>query len=190
MMQNEDKRLFVYRIDHQDRISYVNKAWIDFGVENGLTDFSEEKVIGRLLWGFIADHSVMGIYKNLFDTVRAKKSRPKIPYRCDSPDCRRFMQMELSASHEGEIKIVSEILKLEFRPSVALLEQPSNRSDKILAVCSVCKKVQLREDTWYEIEDATAILGITNEGPYPKLSQKMCGACFKECNKNVLPTDL
>lgn len=184
-MQNEDHRLFIYRIDLEDRISFVNDEWIAFGIENGLTELSEKEVVGRPLWVFIADVSVKHLYQNLFKIVRAKKSKPKIPYRCDSPDCRRFMQMELVPLRDGEIQLINRILKKEPRPSVSMLEESAERSIEILAVCSVCKKVRLREETWYEIEDATAILGITHVGPYPQLTHTMCHGCVQEWNENL-----
>jgi hypothetical protein len=179
-MQKEDHRLFIYRIDLEDRVSYVNDEWIAFGIENGLTELSEKEIVGRPLWDFIADVSVKHLYKNLFEIVRAKKSKPKIPYRCDSPDCRRFMQMELVTLPDGGIQLLNRILKEEVRSPVSISEQSEGRSGEFLAVCSVCKKVRLREETWYEIEDATAILGITNLGPYPQLSHTLCGGCSAE----------
>jgi hypothetical protein len=184
-MQNEDRRLFIYRIDLEDRISFVNDEWIAFGVENGLTELSEETVVGKTLWDFISDISVIHLYQNLFKIIRAKKSKPKIPYRCDSPDCRRFMQMELVPLQGGEIQLINRILKTEPRSSVSMLKESAERSSEILPVCSVCKKVRLREETWYEIEDATAILGITHVGPYPQLTHTMCYGCVQEWPENL-----
>ena len=184
-MHEENHRLFVYRIDLEDRISFVNDEWIAFGIENGLTELSEKRVIGKSLWDFIADSSVQHVYEALFNRVRAKNCRPKIPYRCDSPDCRRIMEMELFSSQDGEIEITSRILKKEFRPPVSILEHSADRSSVFLPICSFCKKMRLREDTWYEIEDAAAILGITNIGPYPQLSHSICDRCLEDWEKNL-----
>jgi hypothetical protein len=182
-MKNEDRRLFVYRIDAKDRISFVNDEWIAFGVENGLSGLTAERVIGKSLWDFVADLSVRHLYKGLFDKVRAKKSSPKIPYRCDSPDCRRTLRMEVSASQDGEIQLASRILQQKPRPAISILKQSAVRSDELLAICSVCKKLRLRENRWYEIEDAVGILGMYNAGPYPQLTHTICDGCFKGLNE-------
>jgi hypothetical protein len=177
-MQKKDRRLFIYRIDLEDRISFVNDEWIAFGIENGLTELSARGVVGRPLWDFVSDPTVQHLYKALFEKVRARKSKPKIPYRCDSPDCRRIMNMELSVSSDGEIHLTNRILQLEFRPHISILEPSADRSNQFLAICSICKKTKLRENRWYEIEEAVAILGMTETGPYPQLTHSICDGCL------------
>ena len=184
-MQKKDLRRFIYRIDLEDRITFVNDEWLAFGIENGITTLSEEIVIGKSLWDFISDHSIKHLYQSLFNKIREKKNRPKIPYRCDSPDCRRFMQMDLIPFEDGEIQFVNRILKQEFRSPVELLKPSVERSNDFLAICSVCKKVRLRENTWYEIEEAIAILGVTNVGPFPQLTHSMCDGCGEEWKANL-----
>ena len=181
-MHEKDDRRFIYRIDLDDRISFVNDDWIAFGIENGMNELSIKGVIGKSLWDYITDPTIKHLYENLFNTIRAKKNRPKIPYRCDSPNCRRFMQMELLPFEDGTIQIVNEISKQEFRSPVGLLDQFVERSNDSLAICSVCKKVRLRENTWYEIEESIAILGVTNIGPFPQLTHGICDGCLEEWN--------
>jgi hypothetical protein len=185
-MQKEDHRLFIYRVDRDDRISFVNDEWVAFAMENGLSELLARGVVGKSLWDFIVDPSVQRLYQELFHRVRVKKSKPKIPYRCDSPDCRRVMHMEVFASPDGEIHLINRILQQEFRPSVSILESSADRSSDSVAVCSMCKKIRLRENTWYEIEESAAILGMSHSGPYPQLSHSICDGCLWEWRENFL----
>ena len=182
-MQMKDPRRFIYRLDSEDRIVFVNDDWIDFAIENGLAGLTRENVVGKSLWELIGDRSIQQLYKTFFARLRIVEKTRRIPYRCDSPDCRRFMEMEIFSNGTGELELVNRIVKLEPRDTVDLLDQTAKRNQAFLGICSVCKKIRLRENQWYEIEDALAILGLARNGePYPQLSHSLCNRCLDDWN--------
>ena len=61
------------------------------------------------LWRFIADPETTYLYKQIFAKIRSGKSPVRIPFRCDSPECRRFMEMKLSLLAGDSIEFLSKI---------------------------------------------------------------------------------
>jgi hypothetical protein len=87
-----DNRTFVHRIDSNDMIVVVNDEWLSFGSEN-VYNLSQDVVVNKSLWDFIIDKETQHLYKIMLEKVRAVNARIKFPFRCDSPDCRRFMEL-------------------------------------------------------------------------------------------------
>jgi hypothetical protein len=52
-------------------------------------------VIGFLLWDFICHPETKQLFHDLLKKVRETGRPVTFPYRCDSPDCRRFMELEI-----------------------------------------------------------------------------------------------
>ena len=47
VIQNSDERVFVIRIDHDDRIIFVNEHWLAFARENGTEELLEKSLLGQ-----------------------------------------------------------------------------------------------------------------------------------------------
>jgi hypothetical protein len=105
----EDKRTCIYSIALNDTIAQVNAEWLAFAGENGFDRTLGEGVIGKSLWLFIESDVVRHLYQMVFERIRKGQGIHGVPYRCDAPDCRRFMQMDLkkTADLNVQLKIVS-----------------------------------------------------------------------------------
>ncbi len=177
VLKARDTREFVYRVDAADRITSVNKPWGEFAAENKAAELSPNAVRGRPLWDFIANPEVRCLYELLFRKVRKSRKPVMIPFRCDSPSRRRFMQLVVSPELGDTLEIVSRIIREEKRATVALLDVAQPRSDKTLEICSWCKLVRLTDTHWVEVEVALDVLG-TYLGPtWPQLIQGVCPEC-------------
>ncbi len=91
-----DHRSFIWIIDAADKLVHVNDAWLAFAGENTAPQLTAASVLNQPIWRFIQGQETIYLYKQIFGRVRAGKSPVKFPFRCDSPDCRRFMEMQLS----------------------------------------------------------------------------------------------
>jgi len=117
------------------------------------------------------------IFEVIFKKIFSKRIRIELPFRCDSPDCRRFMRMQISYSEANQLTFRNRIMREENRPAVALLFNPRPASGKLLRMCSWCKKIQTANETWHEVETAVGMLGLFDEFPLPQITHSICKPC-------------
>lgn len=176
MSLQADPREFVHRIDHEGRIRYVNEAWLAFAAENGWTTFASQ-VIGSQLIQQIADPETRHVYQLLIDRAWDGGRQAYFRYRCDSPNCRRFMEMRINRSAPDQVEFRSRVLHMEMRDPVGLLDPGLvRRSTEVLKVCSWCKSVWANT-SWVEVEQAVDRLGLLSAPVLPQISHGICPTC-------------
>lgn len=181
----QDDREFIYRIDAEARITFANPEWYDFARENGVATLRPDLVLGLPLWGFISNIETRHLYNLLLKKVRETGCTVALPYRCDSPDRRRFMEMRITRFSALEVEFRSRILRQELRAPVQVLEQGIERTKELLIMCGWCKKVSLPDGRWVEVEEAVAVLNLFNASPLPGISHSMCEGCSKAFARDV-----
>ena len=159
MEKPPDHRRFIWTIDNADKIIQVNDEWLAFARENTAPQLTAASVLDQPIWGFIQGQETIYLYKQIFGRVRAGISPLTFPFRCDSPDCRRFMEMKLSLLPGDTIQFISHILREEWRDPVDLLEASRDRSGEFLKICSWCKKIDIPGRGWGEVEAAIEASG-------------------------------
>lgn len=181
-----DQDIFVYEVDHNDVIVMVSQNWESFANCNTWTaNIGPKDVLGRPLWDFIQNMEARHLYKGLFQKVRTGVSSGPIPFRCDSPEERRFLTLELSPLPNGHIKIKSTIERVESRDPVSMIDIKAPRSDELVTICSMCKKIALPTKTWVEIEDGLVQMRLFEADEMPKLTHGLCPDCHQ-----VLKTEI
>lgn len=174
------KEVFVYRIDQADIITSVCDNWKSFATDNAWAgECSPENVVGHVLWDFIQDRETRHLYMELFKIVRAGKGAGPIPFRCDSPRERRFLELLLSPLPDGRIEITSTIIRSEPRDHVKLLDNQTPRSGELVKICSMCKKIAVAEDEWVEMEEGLARLKLFEADKMPGLTHGLCLPCYR-----------
>jgi hypothetical protein len=175
---NED--VFIYRIDNRDIIVSVSRNWESFARANAWgSELSPENVVGHLLWEFIQDIETRHLYKEVFRRVRTGKPTRPIPFRCDAPKERRFLELFLSLLPDGQIEITSTIVRTERRDPVRLLDKDMPRSSDFIRICSMCKKIFTTHDKWVEIEEGLAQLRLFEANEVPRLTHGLCPNCYR-----------
>ena len=92
-----------YRLDNTDRIFDTGGAWNQFAKENAGTELLGSAVIGRSLYDFIHGDVSRMFVRTLVDGVRILNRPRMVPYRCDSPGLRRYMEMSITCEPGGGI---------------------------------------------------------------------------------------
>lgn len=179
MEKPPDHRSFIWTIDDTDRIVYVNDAWLSFAGENSAPQLAASVVLDKPIWCFIQGQETRYLYKQIFGRVRAGVSPVNFPFRSDSPDCRRFMEMKLSLLPGGAIQLISHILREEWRDPVDLLDASRDRSGEFLKVCSWCKRIEIPGQGWGEIEAAIGALDLFDHFSMPRMTHTICDACHE-----------
>lgn len=171
-----DEREFVHCVDASDRVIWTNRAWCDFAEENQVSRLSDA-VRGASLWDFIRGRETRYLFQLMMEKVRREKGPLTVPFRCDAPDRRRFMEMTLRSGPDASVVFSSRLVKQEFRESVALLAGDAARSEELLHCCGWCKKFQLPSGQWEEAERAIVELGLFEAVAVPRISHGVCPVC-------------
>lgn len=177
---------FVYCIDAENRLSFVAADWLRFARDNEAKDLSTENVQGKPLFDFVADPETQHLYKAMIDKVRRTHARVIVPFRCDSPDMRRFMVLHISPLPDDGVRFEGKLVRVERREPVALLDSTTERSEAILVSCSWCKRIQVGK-AWLEVEEAIRRLGLFDQNPLPQISHGICGGCMETFDRELEP---
>ena len=177
--------MFRYKLDSQDRIRFVGVNYLEFEKQNRAKKLEQEAVIGRPVWDFIAGKETQHLYELLFAAVREDKRTVSVPFRCDSPTCRRYMLLTIAPGPENELEFSALLVRTEPRPFVALLDSEATRGDDVLIICSWCKRVLVSSGEWREVDSAIADLDLFGTEPLPQLSHGVCVTCASEIESNL-----
>jgi hypothetical protein len=150
-----------YAIDAEDSICFVDEGWYEFADANGGDELKPPAVLGLSLWGCISDPTTRDLYRQIVDRVRQGKLA-RFTLRCDSPECRRLLEMTISSNADGTVEFCTSVLSLENRAPVALLSSKVSRSTEMLRMCAWCNRINLgaHSSDWVEVEDAAEQLDL------------------------------
>ncbi len=169
---------FTYSIDGQDRLVKANSEWDAFALENYAPQLTFERIRYASIWDFIYDTETRHIYRLVLDKVRDSAVSVRFPLRCDSPESRRFMEMEILPLDAMGVRLNTSIIREEKRGPVRLLDAFAERGEKLISMCSWCKCVILEDGNCIDMEKAARRSDIFNE-PLPLLNHGTCAACSK-----------
>lgn len=170
---------YVYRITPEDVIEFVNDAWLRFAVENDAASLAQE-VIGTSLWNYVSGYIVVQLSKGLLARVRESKCEVTIPFRCDSPSVRRFMQMRVVPLAKGGVEFCNWTEREEpYLERVHLLDPTGPKDPEIvLRMCAWCKTIYVG-NSWLELEDAIGRLRLFDLLAEPTITHGICDHCFQ-----------
>lgn len=165
-----------YRITADDLVDQVGEGWVEFARLNGSDTLTSEAVLGRSLWTFIGGVETRELYRHIVRRARETGRQLRLPFRCDAPGCRRWLELIITPEPDGRVGFVSRTLREETREHVKILDRAREAGLELLRMCSVCKKVEV-EDVWMEVEDAIMKLGLTEQAKPPGLTHGFCPSC-------------
>ena len=173
-----ETRVFTYRLDGNNRISYVSPEWLEFAIENGAHELVLPGVLGKPLWPFIAGMETLHLYHVMLNKVRTASAVICFPFRCDAPQMRRYMELVARPWEASGIEFNSRVLREEPREPVPLLAPSAARSDRLIRMCGWCKRVATPE--WLEVEEAIPRLHLFEKDSMPQITHGMCEDCERQ----------
>lgn len=166
-----------YRLDAHDRIEWVSDGWLAFALENGATDLTEERVLGRPIWDFIADDELRAAYRRIFAKTRTTGRAWSGPFRCDSPTLRRFMQLEVAWERAQALHLSGILLHVEPCEPVRLLDAGALCSDARVTMCGICKNLLIEPAGWIPLEEGIRLRSLANCSKRPRIRYEVCPDC-------------
>lgn len=150
-----------------------------FAQENQAADSCDpENILNQPIWKFISGIETTFLYQEIMNSVRTRNATVRLPFRCDAPDCRRYLEMAITPLPEAGLEFNSWIVREEPRETVALLDIRVSRTSDIITMCSMCRKIKLSDNTWMEVEAAIHALDLFAEPELPQISHGLCRSCF------------
>jgi hypothetical protein len=178
-----DHRVFLYALDEADNLSYVNEEWLAFAVENGAARLTRDLVLHRPIKTFITGRDLQQLWQFILMKVRTEKPLLRLPFRCDSPDCRRLMEVTIRRQPPGNLMFQTKILEKQPRDPVRLLAEKTPPARESIPCCSWCNRLSLPNGEWVEVEDAVQALKLFEVDPLPHLTPRLCDACSVNVRK-------
>jgi hypothetical protein len=176
----------VYVVDREDVITSVDEAWLAFARANDAEALTREAVVGRPLWDFVTGRGVAHLYRLLMQRVRTTDAPLLVPFRCDSPDVRRSMRLDLLPGVGGSITLRGVLLRAEPRPPLRLVTSGVARGDRLVPMCSLCKRVRTAQREWLELEEAVVRMRLLAADPAPEVTHGVCPDCTSELRERLL----
>lgn len=174
----------LYSIDASDVIVRVGGDWLDFaGANQAAESCHPDQVLGRPLWNFVTGLETRHLYRLLLDGVRSGREALRIPFRCDAPDRRRFLELIISRQPEGLLQFASVLLRVEPRLPVSALEPDLPKGEELLRMCSLCKRVEGAPGSWVEVEMALVALQPFNAEFPPAITHGVCPDCERNARE-------
>jgi len=169
---------FSYTIDNEDKIVRVCDNWVQFAQENEAAETLLPRVIeNKPIWKFIEGDEAKMIYESIFKTIRTHNKSVALPFRCDSPDKRRYLKLVITPVQHDHIEFVSHLLREEDRDAVEILKADFSRSNEFVVMCCMCKKIKLPPDIWVEVEEAVEELKLFELIELPQINHSICPEC-------------
>lgn len=174
------RQVYRYRVNQADHITFVDEWWLAFAAENRATGVDEASILGRSIWDFIADEPTRQLYRELHDRVRSSNQPIEVPFRCDSPTLRRYMQLTIHHEGEGQLRYESVLLRVSPQRRLRVLNPAADRSNAFLTMCSFCKRSLIEPAGWLELEDIALKLRMYDQPRVPELHYTVCPDCEKQ----------
>ena len=178
---------YVYEVDDKDRIVSVDTQWLSFAKNNGAVYLTRNYILGQNLYSFIAGRKLGELYERLLRAARQTGKYMEIPFRCDGPSVRRYMELDIEPTANNYVKLTGRILKRKSRRRVPIFDLPYILNGQWQICCSVCRGLMREDGSWNEAEEVLANPYDEPPDGLPQLSYDVCPACtsiMKEAIKN------
>jgi hypothetical protein len=138
-------------INQNNDIVKVCQDWDRFARENNAPELLGAAVIGHPLSEFVSGIITKKFISNLLSIARSRKDPVAFEYRCDSPQVRRYMKMEVHCIAGGNVRFIHTELRTELRIRPINFIRKTIREKNTLIRCSMCNLVLIK-NYWGEFE--------------------------------------
>lgn len=183
----EDNAALLYRLDEQDRFVFIGETWLSFALANGGVGLEPDQIMARSLYDFMAGETTCLLYQNILQRVRAGHMIC-FPFRCDAPTRRQLMEMTIRLDENNLIEFTTRTLWVENRSPMPLFANSALAPTMIVRICGWCKRIELHQQQWVDLEEAVAHLRLFEQEQVPQLSHGICDVCSAMLKKSwVIP---
>ena len=166
-----------YRTDAGGRLVFVDDGWCAFARENDAPQYAvRDGLYGRDLLSFISEPTTRLIYSALMQRVLERQHTIALPFRCDAPAIRRWLEMQMGPA-EGGVEFKTREIRVEARRPLLSFTRVAADGDAMVRMCSWCKQLELDGGRWVEAEDAVTAMQLFGDRAVPALTHGICPSC-------------
>jgi len=136
-------QITTYVLDLQNRIISIGGEWDAFADENDGTKLTLKDVQGRPIRDFIKGDATIMWVEALLQYSRILGKIVDRPYRCDSPDLKRFMRMRIVPEQCGVLHIEHELLSTQPRSTPIYIQYGGITMNGAKLRCSICGRLNI-----------------------------------------------
>jgi len=145
-----------YWVDKKNTIQKVNDSWDQaMDAESWSHRAASFNIIGQNILDFIVDDITRMYVASMLDAVRVCAKPLVRPYRCDSPECKRYMQMTVTPDADGLVRVSHELIKTEqLKQKAYFFNDQTNKNFSAHHVrCSLCNKLKkIGSSNWEDVD--------------------------------------
>lgn len=164
----------------------MNEAWDRFAAANAGRSVTSDRILQRSLWDYITDETTRELYRQILKQIREGRT-VRFTLRCDSPDCRRLLQMDVGRGAGNTVEFRTRTLSEESRDPIDLPTAQQGASGELIRTCGWCKKLFV-DGAWLEIEPALQSLELFERSALPKLTHGICEPCYERIQSTFSKT--
>jgi hypothetical protein len=165
-----------YTLDRTNRIVDVGGCWDNFALENDAANLLEPHILGREISEFVTGNTTRIFLFTMLDSSRVLDKPLTRPYRCDSPQYRRFMEMTLEPHPQGIVKLRHRLIRVEaVEYPIKFTIAPENAPKGLIKRCSMCNQINIKGD-WLEASEA-ARQGLLTQAEQCQVIYGVCENC-------------
>jgi hypothetical protein len=175
-------KTLIYEVDKNGVIVSIKGPWDRFADSNAGKSVTKIETIGRNLFDIIRGSGVIHIYRVMHRILFSDPAKMiAFAYRCDAPNMKRFMKMEMKASRERIVYRSTVEGEEPVSPPLAL--DYDRLAKDFIVLCSFCKDFRYPPESgrWCPIEklfeNAPAVFSI---------SHGICPSCLEARYKDDL----
>jgi hypothetical protein len=161
------KPTLIYEVDKNGLIVSIKGPWDKFAESNGGKSLAKSATVGRNLFDIIRGPGIVHIYRTMHRVLFSNPAKTiAFAYRCDAPETRRHMKMEMRAV--GERVVYRSTVEKEEPVSPPILLNYDRLVKDFIVMCSFCKDFRYPPESghWSPIErvfeSAPAVFGISH----------------------------
>jgi hypothetical protein len=170
-----------YTLDKAGVIVAVNNKWDEFARDNDGEKILSGKIIGKKLDQFIHGDVTRMFVRAMIMSARTLKRPVYRPYRCDSPQLKRFMEMTVLPQDAGTVEVIHRQLHSEPIVNKFSIRAAPEGSGSILSSfikrCSLCNRVKAK-GIWSEIDEAVEESRLDPPASTLKVIYGVCPDCL------------
>ncbi|MBK5958307.1 hypothetical protein CCR97_08795 [Rhodoplanes elegans] len=139
------------RVDRSNRIVAVGGPWDEVAIANGGAAAVVARVLGTGLLDHVHGDPARMLVLTVLDRVRRFGTPRTVPYRCDTPGLKRWMEMTLTPAPDGTVTFEHRLLRCEpmQRPVRFAPARPGAPRGPAIIRCSSCNRVR-DASGWHE----------------------------------------
>ncbi|ARN74279.1 hypothetical protein [Oceanicoccus sagamiensis] len=172
----QENNFYQYDINKDNIITSICQDFLRFAEQNDYL-LKEARILNSPLFDFIEGDDTRYMNSVLINRVRETKIQLTVPFRCDSQDHRRYMEMSIIPLEDDGLRFKNFLVKSEKKQDIVLSNLDTHKSIDVISMCSWCNRFKVTNTQWEEADIAVRELGLFGDNDRKRITHGICQTC-------------